>query len=127
MQIVPIYAAILAIFFVYLSFRTIKLRRRLKIGVGDGGNKLMLRAIRAHSNFAEYTPITLILLFLVESKGASPIFVYILCTAFLIARFVHAYGVSQESENFKYRIRGMMTTFAIIVLSALYLIVSSIF
>jgi hypothetical protein len=29
------------------------MRRCLVIGIGDGGNELMMRAVRAHSNFAD--------------------------------------------------------------------------
>ena len=38
MPIVPLYAALLAIFFVFLSVRTLRLRRTLGVAVGDGGN-----------------------------------------------------------------------------------------
>ncbi|HAY26639.1 MAG TPA: glutathione metabolism protein, partial [Candidatus Accumulibacter sp.] len=59
---VPAYAALLALFFVALSIRTLRLRRELRITVGDGGNPAMLRAMRVHANFAEYVPLGLILL-----------------------------------------------------------------
>ena len=61
-HIVPAYAALLALFFVALSIRTLRLRRELRIAVGDGGNPAMLRAMRVHANFAEYVPLGLILL-----------------------------------------------------------------
>ena len=35
--ILPIYAALLALFFVYLSLRIIRQRHSLKIGLGDAG------------------------------------------------------------------------------------------
>jgi sulfate-transporting ATPase len=38
----PLYAALLGILFVLLSVRTLRLRRRLQVAVGDGGNVLML-------------------------------------------------------------------------------------
>jgi uncharacterized protein len=61
-NIVALYGAILAIGFVGLSVRTSRLRRTLKIAIGDGGSQVMLRAMRVHSNFAEYVPLSLILL-----------------------------------------------------------------
>jgi hypothetical protein len=67
MHIVPLYAALLAILFVALSVRTLGLRRSLGIGLGDAGNEQMLRAMRVHSNFAEYVPLSLILLYLVDN------------------------------------------------------------
>lgn len=58
----PIYAALLGIVFLLLSIRTLRLRRRLRIAVGDGGSVLMLRAMRVHGNFAEYVPLALLLI-----------------------------------------------------------------
>lgn len=57
----PLYASILALMFVGLSVRTLRMRRRLKIAVRDAGNRRMLRAMRVHSNFAEYVPLGLLL------------------------------------------------------------------
>lgn len=70
MNITSTYAAILALLFVGLSVRILRLRRSLKIAIGDGGDKKMLRAIRVHSNFAEYVPFGLLLLYLAETQGA---------------------------------------------------------
>jgi len=63
-MITPLYAAIIALIFVGLSFRTLLLRRRLGIAIGTGKNPQLTRAMRVHSNFAEYVPISLILMIL---------------------------------------------------------------
>jgi len=70
MKILPVYAALLALLFVFLSVRTIRMRRRLRIGIGDAENPVMLRAMRVHANFAEYVPMGLLLAFFVETSGA---------------------------------------------------------
>ena len=49
-----IIAAILTIIFVKLSFAVIGLRRKNKVGLGNGGYDDPERAIRAQGNFAEY-------------------------------------------------------------------------
>lgn len=121
MTITIFYASLLAVFFVFLSFRTIRLRRTLKIGVGDAGNAKMLRGMRVHSNFSEYVPLALLLMFFVEAKLAAPFFVHGLGILLLLGRSAHAFGVSQEQENFKFRVFGMLSTFAVILLSAAYL------
>jgi uncharacterized protein len=41
------------------------LRKQFKVLIGDAGHERLLRASRAHGNFAEYVPIALILLLLV--------------------------------------------------------------
>ena len=83
MHIVPIYAAILALIFVALSVQTLRLRRKLKIAIGDAGNEAMLRAMRVHANFAEYVPSCLLLLMLAEMQGAHHYLLHILCFCLL--------------------------------------------
>lgn len=126
MTIVPIYAAVLAILFVILSIQTIRARRKFQIALGDAGNAQMLRAIGVHANFAEYTPLAILLLFFVEGRGATPFLVHALCLLLLLGRISHAYGVSQVKENFKFRVSGMVMTFAVILSTSAYLLFASI-
>ncbi len=111
MKVVGLYAALLAVLFVLLSLRTIRLRRSLKIAIGDSGSTEMLRAMRVHSNFAEYVPLALVLLALLAAGGASPWLLHGLGLLLLAGRLSHAYGVSQSSEVFTFRVTGMMLTF----------------
>ena len=123
-MITPIYVALLAILFLFLSFKTIKIRKRLQVGVGTGDNPELLRAMRVHANFSEYVPITLLLILSVELLAGHFIFVHILCAALLIGRIIHAYGVSQTRENLKFRVAGMLLTFSTMlasIVSILYL------
>jgi hypothetical protein len=123
MKILPIYASLLAVLFVYISVRTIRARRSLGIGLGHAENPVMLRAMRVHANFSEYVPFSLFLIFLVETSGANALVVHALSAALLVARVSHAYGVSQQKENFRFRVFGMATTFTVLLLSAIYLLV----
>jgi hypothetical protein len=123
MLFTPVYAAILGLGFVGLSFLTLRLRRQNKIALGDGGNPQLLRAIRVHSNFAEYVPIALILIYMTESIGAPIYLIHFLGISLLIGRLSHAWGVSQENEDFKFRVFGMIATFNAIIVSSLYILV----
>lgn len=123
--VVPFYAALLALLFVALSIRVIKTRRRERVAIGDGDNPRLRRIIGVHNNFAQYVPLTLLLLAFVELAAAPLLLVHILCLMLLIGRCIHAYGVSQASENFRFRALGMRLTFAAIVLAALYLLVTT--
>jgi uncharacterized protein len=120
--ILPIYAALLAIMFVVLSIRTIRQRRQLKINLGDAGNKDMQRAMRVHANFAEYVPLSLLMIYLVEQSGVYVWFVHVLCMGLLVGRLSHAYGVSQQRENFTFRVTGMSLTFAVLITCAVHLL-----
>ncbi len=119
-----LYAALLGLLFVALSVRTLRLRRSLRIAVGDAGNAEMLRAMRVHANFAEYIPLALFLIYLSETQGANRILVHALCLALLIGRLSHSYGVSQSNENYRFRVAGMALTFTPIIVASAYLLVA---
>ena len=122
MQIVPFYAGLLALLFVVLSVRVIRRRRGAKVAIGAGGDALLERAMRVHANFAEYVPLAVVLLALTELQRAPAWLLHALGLLLLVGRLAHAYGVSQEKENFRFRVSGMMATFATLVIAALYLI-----
>jgi len=122
MRIVLLYAGVLALFFVGLSLRTLLMRRRLRIAIGDAGNEALLRAMRVHSNFAEYVPLSLLLIYFVEVTGASPLFVHALGAGILAGRVSHAFGVSQVNENYAFRVFGMAMTLTPIIAAALRLL-----
>ena len=75
-----------AILHVWLSLRVSRLRRPLKIGVGDGGNEVLLRRMRAHGNFAENMPIFLILLGLLELATGGNLWLWGAAILFILAR-----------------------------------------
>ena len=71
-RIVPGYAALLALMYIYLAIRVMMARRDAGVSIGSGGNRMLERRIRVHGNFAEYVPIALILLVLMEMRGSAP-------------------------------------------------------
>jgi uncharacterized membrane protein YecN with MAPEG domain len=124
MSIVPTYAALLALLFVALSIRTVRLRRRLRIAIGDAGDPALLRAMRVHSNFAEYAPLSVILLSFVELRNTPAALVHGLCLCLLIGRSLHALGVSRTNEDYRFRIAGMALTFMTLIVSSAYLLIA---
>ena len=113
--ITALIAAVLGLFFVRLALKVVASRRAAKISIGDSDDPALLRASRVHANFAEYAPLTLLLMALAEIIGA-PSFVILVLGAMLIAgRLLHAYGLGQEPDDFRARVRGMqLTIFALI-------------
>lgn len=81
-----------------------------------------LRAMRAQSNFAEYVPLELILISMVELQAAAPLVVHGLGVARLAGRAAHAWGVSQVRENFAFRAFGMAMTLGTIIVCAGFLL-----
>ena len=128
MKITALYAALLALLFLVLSFRVVGLRRARKLALGWGNFSDLERAIAAHSNFAEYIPLALMLLFSLESLGAARWALHVLGGALLIGRCLHSFGVSQNREDLRFRVAGMIMTFTAIglsVLGALYLVATA--
>ena len=117
--ITPVYAAIAALFFVYLSMRVIGYRRLEKINLGDAGNSQMRKRIRVHGNFAEYVPFTILIMALAELQGAAAWLLHLLGLALLAARLIHAYGVSHSPQIIKYRVYGTVLSFIVIITAAL--------
>jgi uncharacterized protein len=121
-HIVPAYAALLALLFIYLGVRVMQARGRTGVPIGTGGDKPLERRMRVHANFAEYVPIALILLVLLELAGSAAWYLHLLCLSLLVGRLAHAYGVSQEPDVLAARGAGMVLTFVAIILPALTLL-----
>ena len=117
-----LYAALLAALFLVLTFRTIHFRRGLRVALGDGGSNALQRAIRAHANFAEYVPIAILLLALVEATGGSVVLMHALGGALLLGRLLHALGISRVREPLPLRMVGMVLTTGVIAVSAVCLL-----
>lgn len=122
MLITPLYAALLAILFVALTVQVIRLRQKHRVALGDGGQSDLARAIRVHANFVESVPLALLLLFFAEYQGLADWLVYLLGAALLLARLLHAYGVSQPRENLRFRASGMLLTLSVLLLAAISLL-----
>jgi uncharacterized membrane protein YecN with MAPEG domain len=112
-MITSIYASLLALLIVRLSVAVIKLRRKNRVSVGDGGNEALQLAIRAHANAVEYTPIALMLLLTLELNGAPKILIHILGVTLLIGRILHAMGL--PAKDLRRRVLGMQITIYLLI------------
>ena len=121
--IVPTYAAILVLIFVFLSARVIQMRASAKIGIGTGNDPAMERRIRVHGNFSEYVPLSLLLLTFMEMLHLSRYLIHVLCIVLIVARIVHAIGVTPVNENFPMRVGSVLATFAVLVIASLALLI----
>ena len=110
-----------AILHVWLSLRVSSLRRPLKIGVGDGGNEVLLRRMRAHANFAENVPLFLILLALIELAVGSPLWLWIVAIVYILGRILHVFGMDQPPPS-RLRMIGIIVTVLTLLGLAIYAI-----
>jgi len=88
-----------AILHIWLSVRVSRLRRPLQIGVGDGGNEVLARRMRAHGNYAENMPLFLILLGFVELAAGGNLWLWGAAILFILARIAHAFGMDRPGAN----------------------------
>jgi uncharacterized membrane protein YecN with MAPEG domain len=89
-------AAILGLLGAALTANVIVNRLRTGTGAGDGGSAGLAQAIRAHCNFVEQAPLTLILLGIAETVAVRPLIVEILGLLLVAARFSSAYGLNRS-------------------------------
>ena len=110
-----------AILHVWLSLRVSRLRRPLDIGVGDGGNEVLLRRIRAHGNFAENVPLFLIVLGLLELATGSDLWLWGAAILFILARLLHVFGMDRPGANWM-RVGGIAISWAVLLGLGVYAI-----
>ena len=79
----------------------------------------MLRVIRGHANFAEYVPLALIMLGVLELSGASPYLLHGLGVALLAGRLLHGYALSFTQQFGFGRFWGTLLTYAVLAVEAL--------
>jgi len=114
MIIVTLYAGLLGLLYLPLAANVIRIRRADRISLGDGGNRLLERRIRAHGNFAEYVPIALILIALAEAGGGPAVLIHGLGITLVIGRAMHAFALSSLTPRLEARVGGMALTLTVI-------------
>ena len=115
LTITAIYASLAGLLLLVLSFRVVRSRRKLSVGLGDGGQESLLRAQRAQANFTEYVPIALILLAVAESQVLTGWLLHTAGAVLLLARLLHAWGLSQSSGRSFGRYWGTLLTWVVIL------------
>ena len=114
----PMYAALFALFFVFLSLRVVGLRRSARVNLGDGGNQELTRRMRVHGNFIEYVPMAVILMTLAELQGQPAWTIRLIGASLVVGRLAHAYGVSAMPQIMRLRVLGMVLTITALIAGA---------
>jgi uncharacterized protein len=120
-----IYAAVLALIYAVLSAWVVAGRIAFRVNHGDGGHIPMNRRIRAHANFAEYVPLILLLVGLLEADSASRLTIHALLLPLVIARILHPIGMlAPEASAQQFALRGpsAMVTWLVLVIAAVLLL-----
>src|SRR6478736_4835391 len=107
------YLAILALIFLVLGLQVSRLRR---------GNRVLRSAIRAHANFAEYVPIIVLMVALLETSGLPALRVHLLMGTLLVARLMHPLGMYVGPRTLQFqicRVGGISLTLLVLAAAAI--------
>lgn len=107
-------AATCALLNMWLATRCARIRIADQAMHGDGGNSLLGKRMRAHANFTEYVPITLILFGLVELAIGASTWLWVAALVFVLARIGHGFGMDAEKPTI-WRAGGALLTWVVMV------------
>lgn len=111
-MVTPLYAGLLAILYFKISIEVINGRRSHQISLGYGPNNEIAGVVSAHSNFAAYVPLLLILTFFVEASNLFPkLILHGVCMLYVVGRVSHYMSLRSKKMNPKFRVLGMHLTF----------------
>ena len=110
-----------ALLSIWLAIRVSHVRRLNHVSIGDGGNAVVATRMRAHANFAEYTPIFLILLAAVELAAGANMWRWGIAILFILSRLAHPFGMDRPAPN-ALRMVGVALTWAALLALAVWAI-----
>jgi len=120
--ITGLYAAFLFLIAIGLMVWVIKGRGIAKVGIGDGGNDLLIRRMRTQSNFVENAPLLLIALGLMEANGASSWFLHLFGIVLVLGRIAHPIGMTNKYPKMPFRVGGTVSALVLYAAAALVLL-----
>lgn len=115
LPVTTLFVAINALLLIGLALLVVHQRIQNKVALGGGGVEPLERAIRAHGNLAEYAPLALILLALMELNGLPAWKLLALGGLLTVARFSHVHGMLRAASP----TRGFGALFTIISMIAM--------
>jgi uncharacterized membrane protein YecN with MAPEG domain len=114
MSVTPLYAGLLALLYLALSTRVVMMRGKGMPSLGDGGIEALQRRIRGHANFAEYVPLLLLMLAILELGHLPTPWLNAIGTSLLVARLLHGAALS-FTAGWKFgRFWGTLLTFVLL-------------
>lgn len=122
LPVTGLYAALMALFALFLSFQagTARSRSGISILFGSPENLELAEHVRRHQNFLEYVPMIIIVMAVVELSGGSATFLHGAGIALIVARIAHAVGLKHDRISHPGRIVGAGGTALITLVVALY-------
>jgi uncharacterized membrane protein YecN with MAPEG domain len=121
--ITALYAGLLGLLSLAVAYPAGALRGKLNVSCGDGGKPELVLAMRRHANFAEWVPLALILIGLLELNGTSHTAVHALGAALVLVRICHAVGLKADNMKHPARFVGASGTALVVAVASVWCIV----
>jgi hypothetical protein len=106
-SITPIYAAVLGVMSLALTYHVILARARSHVSIGDGGDVDLATRIRRHGNFHENIALSLVLMALAEAGGLGSMWLHGVGLLLVLGRPLHAIGLAHDRPATFGRIAGL--------------------
>jgi uncharacterized membrane protein YecN with MAPEG domain len=120
MEITTIFLAILALMYLALSLRVSLVRTKTGVAIGNGKDEALIRAVRTHANFNEYTLLLIFIMWMLEYSAAAEWFLWLFGIGIVVGRVAHAYGMWDARTPDIARGAGMLVTYALLLVGSLY-------
>jgi uncharacterized protein len=118
-MITGFYAGLLGLWLIFLILSVVRLRWKYRVGLGDGGEKELTRAIRIHGNFTETVPMVLIMMGLMEYAQSVPgMALHAFGVVLVLSRLLHWHGISGSSTTSIGRTAGTVAVNLLLVAAA---------
>jgi uncharacterized membrane protein YecN with MAPEG domain len=102
-------AAAAALINIWLAMRCGRIRGKAGISIGNGGDELLERRMRAQLNFVENTPWVLALIGLIELAEKGGLWLSLVGAVYMLGRVAHALGMDGQAYP-KGRMVGTLIT-----------------
>lgn len=115
-----LYAGLAGILLIVLAALVSRMRRRHRIGLGDGDNRELQRAIRAHGNAVEWLVPAVLLLLVADLNRAAPLLLHLCGIAIIVGRVLHAIGLSRSGGSSFGRMTGSILSWGAVAVLAVW-------
>lgn len=114
------------LFGLILALNVTRMRFALGVGIGPGESDVLQRAVRAHGNNIEYTPLALLALVILVMGGLSDALIHVFGASLLLGRVLHAIGIQNAQAALPLpRVIGNVVTWSVLLVEGLLLVLRS--
>ncbi|HEY2067997.1 MAG TPA: MAPEG family protein [Rhizomicrobium sp.] len=109
-HLVALYTALNALIILVLGILVTRARVVTQVDIGDGGKPEMAGPLRAHGNNIEWTPMGILLLWMMAPLGGMPWMFNVVGISLTLGRLIHGIALSTNTGPSTLRVIGMLLT-----------------